>query len=153
MFALVLLLGLTVCQVSAWSAWKPKHLPGFHLVKKLPKTMVAGETVEWQVSLVNPKSENGLLNITLEITEQHGIGLKEFKVEGTLETYDNPPRKHYYPSITFTEKTEGGIGIFQSLQTPIGERFNIIKLKICSVPNLMQGTYTFTLTVTLQYEE
>jgi spore coat protein U-like protein len=30
--------------------------------------------------------------------------------------------------------------------------FNFVILRISSVPNLIPGTYTFTLTVTLQYD-
>jgi cytochrome bd-type quinol oxidase subunit 1 len=55
MVAFVLLLALTICQVSAWSVWKPKHIQGFHVVKRLAKSMVAGSTYTWEVSLVNPK--------------------------------------------------------------------------------------------------
>ena len=121
-----------------------RRIPGFHVVKRLPLNMVAGSTYEWTVSFVNPKSEEGLMNITLEITEKKTIiGFEEFSVEGMLESYDNPPRKHYNSTLTFTE-TEGGI--FQN-QTSIEERFNRILLRISSVPNLMPGTYTFTLTI------
>jgi len=147
LLALSIILLLLVFRASALPI-KTKHIQGFHVVKNLPETMVAGETVEWQVSLVNPKSENGLVNITLEITEEHGIGFEEFTVEGTLESYDNPSRDHCSLSLTFTEETNGGI--FQN-QTSIEEIFNIITLYISSVPNLMPDTYTFTLTVTLQY--
>jgi hypothetical protein len=115
--------------------------------------MVAGSAYEWEVSFVNPKSKEGLMNITLEITEKKTIiGFGEFHVEGTLEAYDNPPRKHYNSALTFTEKIKNGIGIFQN-QTSIKERFNDITLRISSVPNLMPGTYTFTLTITIQYKD
>ena len=128
-----------------------RPLQGLHVVKRLPVEMVAGSTYEWQISFVNPKSESGYANITLKITEEKTlIGLGEFTVEGTLEAYDNPPRKHTYTQLTFTE-TQGGT--FQALQTPIEKRFNIITLKISSLPNLMPGTYTFTLTITVQYKD
>ena len=150
LFAVVLLLALTVCQVSAWPKHrKPKHVPGFQVVKRLAKSMVAGSTCAWEVSFVNPKSEKGWMVVALEISEEHGLGFREFVVEGVLKSYDNPPRQHHYSTLTFTE-TEGGI--FQS-QSLIKDRFNIVKLKICSVPNLMPGTYTFTLTVSLHYEQ
>jgi len=129
-----------------------RRIPGFHVVKRLPLNMVAGSTYEWEVSFVNPKSEEGLMNITLEITEKKTlINPKEFSVEGTLESYDNPPREHHSSTLTFTEETEGGTGIFQN-QTSIKERFSRITLGISSVPNLMPGKYTFTLTINLQYE-
>jgi len=114
--------------------------------------MVAGSTYGWEASFVNPKSEEGFMDITLEITEENGIGPDEFLVEGTLEAYDNPPREHHNSTLIFAEETEGGIRIFQN-QTIIEERFNHITLRISSVPNLMPGTYTFTLTVTLQYKD
>lgn len=150
-FALVLLLAATIYQVSACSAPTiDRRIPGFHAVRRLPRSMVAGSTCEWEVSFVNPKSEKGLMNITLEITEKKTIiGFGEFHVEGTLETYDNPPRKHYNSTLTFTE-TSGGT--FHSLQTQTEKRFNDITLRISSVPNLMPGKYTFTLTITIQYE-
>ena len=122
------------------------------MVKNLPLSMVAGETVEWQASFINPKSEEGLMDITLEIVEEEtSIGKDEFTVEGLLESYDNPPRRHHYETLNFME-TEAQGGVFQC-QAGTEERFNIITLTIFCVPNLMPGTYTFTLTVTLQYED
>jgi hypothetical protein len=146
LLTLGLVLTIPVFQTPIFSRYF-KSLPGLHVVKSLPLNMVAGSTYEWEVSFVNPKSEEGLMNVTLEVTEKKTIvGFGEFHVEGTLETYDNPPRKHYNSTLTFTEKPEGGI--FQSLQTPIEERFNHITLRISSVPNLMPEIYTFTLTIT-----
>jgi hypothetical protein len=145
LFTLSLTLILPVFQASAFlSQFKP--IPGLHVVKSLSAEMVAGPTYEWEVSFVNPKSEEGLMNITLEIAEEKTIiGFGEFSVEGTLEACDNPSREHCTSTLTFTE-TSGGI--FQS-QTLIEKRFNQITLKISSVPNLMPETYTFTLTATL----
>ena len=151
-FVLTVLLALTLT-VPAFSRRLDKRIPGFHEVKALPETMVAGSTYEWEVSLVNPKSEETSLLILLEITEEKtDIGSGEFSVEGILESYDNPPQQHHYSNLTFAEETEDGIGIFQN-QTTIEERFNHITLRISSVPNLMPGTYTFMLTVTLQFED
>ena len=147
LLTLSLILTIPVFQTPIFSRYF-KPLPGLHIVKNLPLNMVAGSAYEWEVSFVNPKSEEGWMNITLEITEEHGVGPREFSVEGTLESYDNPSREHYPSTLTFTEKPEGGI--FQN-QTAIEERFNRISLRISSVPNLMPGTYTFTLTVTIQY--
>jgi len=147
LLTLGLILTIPVFQTPIFSRYF-KPLPGLHVVKNLPLNMVAGSAYEWEASFVNPKSEEGLMNITLEITEKKTIiGFEEFSIEGTLESYGNPPREHYTSTLTFTE-TEGGI--FQN-QTSIEERFNRISLRISSVPNLMPGTYTFTLTVTIQY--
>jgi hypothetical protein len=110
--------------------------------------MIAGSTYEWVVGFVNPKSEAGLMNVTLEIAEEHGIGFGEFMVEGLLEAYDNPQREHIYITLTFTEVSGG---TFQALRTSIEKRFNCLTLKIASVPNLMPGKYTFTLNITLSY--
>jgi hypothetical protein len=148
LLTLGLILTLPVFQTPIFSRYF-KPLPGLHIVKNLPLNMVAGSAYEWEVSFVNPKSEEGLMNLTLEITEKKTIiGFEEFSIEGALEAYDNPPRQHHYSTLTFTE-TEGGI--FQN-QTSIEERFTRITLRISSVPNLMPGTYTFTLTITLQYK-
>jgi len=115
------------------------------MVKRLPLSMVAGSVYEWKVSFVNPKSEKCLMNVTLEITEQKSvIGFGEFHVKGTLESYDNPPQKHYNSTFTFTETNDAK---FQT-QTTINYRINDITLKISSIPNLTPGKYTFTLTIT-----
>lgn len=140
----LMVLALALTSVPAFSKQLDKHIPGFHEVKTLPLNMVAGSTYEWEVSMVNPKSEEAVLLILLEITEEKtDIGLGEFSIEATLEAYDNPPCPHYPSTLTFTET---GDGVFQC-QTPIEERFNGITLRISSVPNLMPGTYTFSLTV------
>ena len=150
LLTLGLILTIPVFQTPTFSRYF-KPLQGLHIVKNLPLSMVAGSAYEWEVSFVNPKSEEGLMNITLEIIEEKTIiGLGEFHVEGTLEAYDNPPREHQYTTLALTEKSGG---IFQSLQTPIEKRFNRITLRISSVPNLMPGTYTFTLTITVQYKD
>jgi hypothetical protein len=148
LLALGLILTIPVFQPSIFSK-QFRPLQGLHVVKSLPLNMVAGSTYEWEVSFVNPKSESGLMNVTLEVTEKKTVvGFGEFHVGGVLESYDNPPNEHYTLTLTFTETSDG---IFQS-QALISERFNIIKLEISSVPNLMPGEYTFTLTITIQYE-
>ena len=150
-FALVLLLALTVCQVSAWSAHrKPKHLSGFHLVKSLPKTMVAGSTYEMTVDFRNPKRETFRMDVTLEVTEEQFLmGSGEFFVTGTLYAWETTPPKEYCNDLTFEEVN---VGVFNSTGLVRGKTHNRLALRISSVPNLMPDTYTFTLTVTLQYE-
>lgn len=149
LLTLGLLLVIPASQMPLFSRYF-KPLPGLHVVKPLPSEMVAGDTYEWIVAFVNPKSETGLMNVTLEITEKHGVGFGEFTVEGKLESYDNPPREHTYKTLTFTE-TNGGI--FQSNQNPIDKRFNTITIKITLKPNLMPSKYTFTLTITIKHQE
>jgi hypothetical protein len=149
LLTLGLILTIPVFQTPIFSKYF-KPLQGLHVIKKLPVNMVAGSAYKCEVSFVNPKSEKGLMNITLEITEKKTIiGFGEFKVEGTLENYDNPPRKHQYSTLTFTEINSGK---FQT-QTNIDNRFNDVTLKISSVPNLTPGKYTFTLTITIQYKD
>ena len=148
LLALSLILTIPVFQSPIFSE-QFKSLQGLHVVKSLPLNMVAGSAYEWEVSFVNPKSEEGLMNVTLEVKEEKTvIGFAEFHVEGTLESYDNPPRQHHYESLNFVEVSGG---VFNSLQT-VDERFNIIKLRISSVPNLMPGKYTFTLTISIKYQ-
>jgi hypothetical protein len=149
LLTLGLILTIPVFQTPIFSK-QFKPLPGLHVVKSLPLNMVAGSTYEWEVSFVNPKSEDGLMNVTLEVTEKKTVvGFGEFHVEGTLESYDNPPRQHRYEGLNFVEISGG---IFYSLQT-IDERFNIITLRISSVPNLMPGEYTLTLTITVNVKD
>lgn len=129
-------------------AMRPKPVPGFREVKTLPETMVAGSTYIWEVSLVNPKSESGAMDVTLDVTEENSlVGSGEFAVGGTLDACDNPDWQHDSLTLTFMEAENGTF----RCQTPIEKRFNDVTLTISSVPNLMPGTYTFTLTVTLQY--
>jgi len=148
--AFILLLALTVCQVSAWSKWKPKQIPGFHVVKQLAESMVAGSTYEMEVYFRNPKRENFAMNVTLEITEeQFNVGLGEFSVTGTLYAWETPPPEKYCDKLTFKEDKAG---IFSNTTVIVhGKTHNRLTLRISSVPNLMPDTYTFTLTVTLQY--
>jgi len=148
LLTLGLILTIPVSQTPIFSRYF-KPLPGLHVVKRLPLNMIAGSAYEWEVSFVNPKSEKGLMNVTLEITEKKTTigfgGFGEFHVEGTLESYDNPPRKHHYSTLTFTEIN----GAKFQTQTNIEYRFNDVTLKISSVPNLTPGKYTFTLTITI----
>ena len=150
-FVLFLLLALTICQVSAWSVkTKPKYIPGFYVIKSLPKTMVAGSTYEMTVDFRNPKRETFRMNVTLEITEEQFLmGSGEFFVTGTLYAWETPPPKEYCDDLTFEEDN---VGIFSNITEIVqGKTHNHLTITVSSVPNLMPDTYTFTLAVTLQY--
>jgi len=148
MYALILLSALTVCQVRAVDI--PK-IPDFHVIVDLPKDMVAGSTYQTSFTYVKPNHKQADLNIIMEITENQSIiGFEEFHVEGKLDTWTAHPRGHETVEMDFTE-TSGGVFQFQRLIEKVS--FNFVILRISSVPNLIPGTYTFTLTVTLQYDD
>jgi hypothetical protein len=147
LLTLGLILTIPVFQTPTFTRYS-RPLPGLHIVKPIPSELVAGSTYEWVVSFVNPQSKSSLMNLTLEITEEKTvIGFGEFRVECTLESYDNPQRHHHNYTLMFTE-TSGGT--FQSLQK-INEKFNFITFKISSVSNLMPGKYAFTLNITITH--
>ncbi len=146
MYALIILSALTVYQVSA--AHMPK-IPDFHVITELPKNMVAGSTYQTSFTFVKPNHKQAELNITIEITEKQSIiGFEEFQIEGKLDTWTAHPRGHETVEMDFTE-TSGGVFQLEHLTEEVS--FNYVTLKISSAPNLMPGTYSFTITVTLQY--
>ena len=151
--AVVLLSALTVCQVSAWSKHQ-RRISSFHVTKRLPASMVAGSTYETAFTFLNPKQEKAYMRIVLEITEKDSlVGFAEFQVEATLHTWSRSSRgrpTHYCVDLSFTEASGG---VFESRKTVKAKSTNYITIKICSVPNLMPGAYTFTLTVSLHYEK
>lgn len=85
----------------------------------------------------------------MQITEKQSIiGFEEFHIEGKLDTWTAHPRGHETVEMDFTE-TSGGVFQLEHLTEEVS--FNYVTLRISSTPNLMPGTYSFTLTVTLQY--
>jgi hypothetical protein len=149
LLTLGLILTIPVFQAPTFSRYF-KPLPGLHIVKNLPLSMVASSTYEMEVRFRNPKRETFRMNVTLEITEeQFSMGSDEFSVTGTLYAWETPPPEEYCDDLTFAEDK---VGIFSNItQIVHGKTHNHLTIKISSVPNLMPDTYTFTLTVTLQY--
>ena len=146
MFALALLLVMTVYEASAFPK-REKRIPGFHVIKDFPETMAAGSTYETELMFLNPKSKTFWMDITLEITKKHStINPEDFSLEGTLYTYDAPPKEHSKLDISFTQKS-GGTFQFEDW---VEERFNHLILRISLSSNLVSGKFTFTLAVTFQ---
>jgi hypothetical protein len=150
LLTLGLILTIPVFQSPIFSRYF-KPLPGLHIVKNLPLNMVAGSTYEMEVCFRNPKRETFRMNVTLEITEeQFPMGSDEFFVTGILYARETPPPEEYCDDLIFDEVN---VGIFfNSKEIVHGKTHNYLTIKISSVPNLMPDTYTFTLTVTLQYK-
>jgi hypothetical protein len=145
--ALVLFSALALCQVRAVDI---PTIPDFHVVVGLPEEMIAGSTYQTSFTFVKPNHKQAELNIIIEITEDQSIiGFEEFHVEGKLDMWTAHPRGHETVKMDFTE-TSGGVFQFQRLIEEVS--FNCVTASITSAPNLMPGTYTFTLTVTLQYD-
>jgi len=147
-FALVLVLfsALALCQVRAVDI---PIIPDFHVITELPKDMVAGSTYQTSFTFVKPNQKQAELDIIIEITEEQSIiGFEEFHVEGKLDTWTAHPRGHDAVEVDFTE-TSGGVFQFERWVEKVS--FNCVTVRITSAPNLMPGTYTFTLTTTLQY--
>ena len=143
---LVLFSALALCQVRAVDI---PMIPDFHVIADLPKDMVAGSTYQTSFTFVKPNHKQAELDIVIEITEKRSIiGFEEFHVEGKLDTWTAHPRGHETVEIHFTE-TSGGVFQLEHLTEEVS--FNYVTLRISSAPNLMPGTYSFTLTVTLQY--
>jgi hypothetical protein len=101
----------------------------------------------------NVKKRMGVLvfahDACMQITEKQSIiCFEEFHIEGKLDTWTAHPRGHETVEMGFTE-TSGGVFQLEHLTEEVS--FNYVTLRISSTPNLMPGTYSFTLTVTLQY--
>ena len=143
---LVLFSALALCQVRAVDI---PIIPDFHVITELPKDMVAGSTYQTSFTFVKPNHKQAELDIIIEITEKQSIiGFEEFHVEGKLDTWTAHPRGHKTVKMDFTE-TSGGVFQFERWIEEVS--FNCVTVRITSAPNLMPGTYTFTLTITLQY--
>jgi len=143
---LVLFSALALCQVRAVDI---PIIPDFHVITELPKDMVAGSTYQTSFTFVKPNHKQAELDIIIEITEKQSIiGFEEFHVEGKLDTWTAHPRGHETVGMDFTE-TSGGLFEFERWIEKVS--FNCVTVRITSAPNLMPGTYTFTLTITLQY--
>ena len=148
LFGLVLLLALMMRETSFSMRPSYKRIPGFHVVKELPETMWAGFAYEMELMFLNPKSQTFWMNIALEITSEDSVGFKEFSLAGTLYAYDTPPKEPSSFDISFTETSSG---TFQ-FEGWVEERFNHLNLTVSLSPYVKPGTYTFTLTVTIQYK-
>ena len=149
LFGLVLLLALMMSETGFSMRPSYKHIPGFHVVKELPETMGTGSAYEMELMFLNPKSQTFGMDVTMEITKEDGaIGSGGFSLAGTLYAYDTPPKEPSSFDISFTETSSG---TFQ-FKGWVEERFNRLNLTVSLSPYLMSGNYTFTLTVTLQYE-
>ena len=93
------------------------------------------------------------MTLVLRITEEDSvIGFGEFFVEGTLHTLVRGSRRrfrHDRVDLSFAETTGG---VFQIEGEPLKPKsFNYVTLTISSVPNLLPGTYAFTLDVVVGY--
>ena len=146
--ALAVILALTVCGSSAFSR-HVRQIPGFHVIKQFPETMVAGFSYETELIFLNPRSQKMWLTITLEIMKKRAdVNFGDFFLEGVLSSYESPPRKHYVLDIVFVE-TQGGIFQFEGW---VAERFNYLTLNVSLSSRVNSDKYIFKLTVTLQAE-
>ncbi len=144
-FTFVLLLALATYETFAWSAFE-RPIPAFHVVSKLPDSIVAGSSYNMTIRFVNPKRKTLLMNVLFEVSGQgFYVGFNEFGLEGTLESWNMRPFQHYIYHLSFKEISNG---TFLSIGL-VKERFNHLNLKISSVPNLCPGTYAYNLTVKL----
>jgi len=148
LFGLVLLLALMMCETSFSMRPTYKRIPAFHVVKGLTETMWIGSAYEMELMFLNPKSQTFWMDVTMEITKEDGaIGFGGFSLAGTLYAYDAPPKEPSSFDISFA-KTSRGTFQFEGW---VEERFNHLNLTVSLSPYVKPGTYTFTLTVTLQY--